>query len=101
MDVIIHLLPIEVFVLEEAARNLVRLGESGQLKISNRGHTGILSETEIGYQIHERNPSRDYMVTNLEFNGIPRVIIPERSEWIGATRLFDGYRQGFRCLHSR
>ena len=89
--IILHLLPIEVFVLGEAARSIVRLGESGQLKISNRGHTGILSEAEIGYQVHGRNPSTDYMVTNLEFNGIPRVIIPERSEWIGAARLYDGY----------
>lgn len=63
----LHLLPIEDFVAGETFRSLVRLGESGFLTTGHRGHANILSETEICYQLHIREPSTYYIMTIFDF----------------------------------
>lgn len=40
------------------------------------------------YQVYRRNAKTDYMATNIVFEGIIKMIISDRSEWIGAAKLF-------------
>lgn len=62
--IILHLHHIEDFVLVEATRSLVRLGESGHIISDHKGHKSILVWTNIGYKVHRRSPSTDCIVNS-------------------------------------
>lgn len=64
LHIILHLHRIEDFVLVEATRSLVRLGESGHIISDHKGHKSILLRTNIGYKVHRRSPSTDCIVNS-------------------------------------
>lgn len=77
MDVILHLLPINLHIFFTATCGAVRLRESGLWKGRPFGHGDILRETFGGRGV----PKTDYVIPRLEFGRNFGIRLPSRNEW--------------------
>ena len=90
LDVILHHLPIEEFVMGMAARSLLRLSELGLVGSIRIGHSKLLNEINLGEHALTPLGSTDYMCTEVDFGENPTLIIPNRDQWSGKDKLFSG-----------
>lgn len=76
LNVILHLLPIDVYSKQLAARSALRLRESSQLATNRRGHSKILSEFPFVPQTTDFRNS-----TELHINKSFTITFPTREDW--------------------
>lgn len=77
LEVMLHLLPLDLYCRSQAAISAVRLKEAGWWKGRQVGHATIIQETgDIRY-----NRSTDYQVPTLDFSRNFEIKVPSREEW--------------------
>ena len=75
LEVILHLLPLDLFMQESAAKCALRLNQSGNWKPNSTGHASIL------HLIKPQEGQSDYMLPFLDFDKPFRCHFPTRDEW--------------------
>jgi hypothetical protein len=83
LEVILHLLPLDIHLKSAAAKSAIHLRESGFWKQINYGHGAVL------LNIPGLRETTDYTSLLVDFNANYSVRIPDRSEWDGRPSLRD------------
>lgn len=84
LDVLLNLLPLDLYIKGLAAKSALRLRETGLWKQSKYGHTVILEAMGELADKESRgvlNQHTDYITAKLRFEGDLDILIPTREDW--------------------
>lgn len=84
LDMILHLLPLDLFIKGSAAKGALRLRESNMWKHTNYGHAKILNKVKTmgeKYNSESFTATSDYLIPYNDFNIDIPILYPGREDW--------------------